>query len=92
MRLRFNELSAQLVRLNHGLVTNSAEPANSGFEPDVGVPLETAPGPANATVKSAAKSAVGVLAGWRLEPSETGANTSTIAIDGERRASAVKEA
>jgi len=33
MRTRFNELSAQLARLNHGLSAAPAEPANSGFEP-----------------------------------------------------------
>ena len=34
MRTRFNELSAQLARLNHGLSTARAEPANPGFEPN----------------------------------------------------------
>ena len=33
MQARFNELSAQLARLNHGLSTTSAEPLNPGFEP-----------------------------------------------------------
>ena len=35
MRARFNELSAQLTRLNHGLSASPAEPANPGFEPNV---------------------------------------------------------
>ena len=34
MQSRFNELSAQLARLNHGLAAVPAEPANPGFEPD----------------------------------------------------------
>lgn len=35
MRARYNELSAQLTRLNHGLSASPAEPANPGFEPNV---------------------------------------------------------
>ena len=36
MRIRFNELSAQLARLNHGLSATPTEPANpSGFEPNL---------------------------------------------------------
>ena len=34
MQSRFNELAAQLARLNHGLSAVPAEPANPGFEPD----------------------------------------------------------
>ena len=36
MQSRFNELSAQLGRLNHGLASAPTEPANPGFEPGPG--------------------------------------------------------
>jgi hypothetical protein len=83
MQARFNELSAQLGRLNHGMVIAPTEPPNPGFEPDPPLPAETAPTSPNPTTKSGAQSVEGgaiVLAGWHLEPSAPG--SSTVAIDG----------
>ncbi len=82
MQLRFNELSAQLGRLNHGMVTTPTEPPNPGFEPDPPLPDEKEPPPSNPLAVAKAKTieASVALAGWRLEPSVSG--TSTVAIDG----------
>jgi hypothetical protein len=82
MQLRFNELSAQLGRLNHGIVTAPTEPPNPGFEPDPPLPDEKVSPTSNPEVDSKAKSieAPVAVAGWRLAPSVAG--TSTVAIDG----------
>ena len=78
MQSRFNELSAQLARLNHGLVATPAEPANPGFEPATGtepqLPVDTVSGPPDSTANTPAASAgVAVVpAGWRLEPNVAG--------------------
>ena len=87
MQSRYNELSAQLARLNHGMVATPAEPANPGFEPATGtlpqLPVDTVARPsdskANAPDASAGDKVVPV--GWRLEPNAAG--PATIAIDGE---------
>ena len=87
MQSRFNELSAQLARLNHGMVTTPAEPANPGFEPASGteppLPVDTVARPSNSKTNTPASTAANALvpAGWRLEPNVPGSGT--IAIDGE---------
>ena len=83
MQLRFNELSAQLGRLNHGMVAAPAEPPNPGFEPDPPLPDEKSPRAVKSDSQHArpkASSGAMALAGWRLEPNVAG--TSTVAIDG----------
>jgi hypothetical protein len=82
MQLRFNELSAQLGRLNHGMVTAPTEPPNPGFEPDPPLPDAKAPPSSNPVADNKAQSteASVALAGWRLSPSVAG--SSTVAIDG----------
>jgi len=87
MQARFNELSAQLARLNHGLALTSAEPANPGFEPDPRppAPLPVQPvtkGLSSAPLTTAPDAATPVPpGGWRLEANTGG--SATIAIDGE---------
>jgi len=87
MQSRFNELAAQLARLNHGLSAVPAEPANSGFEPDPNPSADS-----SQRVQPAAQGAAGAPAtppggsppvpwGWRVEANQAGA--STIAIDRE---------
>jgi hypothetical protein len=85
MQARFNELAAQLARLNHGVTVVASEPANPGFEPDstgdrppAGQPVaqETAQPPDVAPATTQA-----IPGGWRLERTEGG--TGTIAIDRE---------
>ncbi|MFI5457778.1 MAG: hypothetical protein ACHRXM_20235 [Isosphaerales bacterium] len=85
MQARFNELAAQLARLNHGLSAVAAEPANPGFEPDpdpdssqrIGpVAQGAAPAPA-----APASDTPPVPWGWRVEGNQAG--TSKIAIDRE---------
>jgi hypothetical protein len=79
MQSRFNELSAQLARLNHGLAATPAEPVNPGFEPG---PQPDAPVQGQtANAKPVTVAAQTAPAGWRLE--KTMAGSSTIAIDGE---------
>jgi hypothetical protein len=79
MQARFNELSAQLARLNRGLAAVSGEPVNPGFEPDFSpdqshrvIPVGAAPTAAHAGQEPA-------LVGWHVEGSASG--TGTIAID-----------
>jgi hypothetical protein len=87
MQARFNEFSALLARLNHGVAAASVEPSNPGFEPEQGPPVRSsvptaskvsaspAPGP------GASVSAAAVGHGWRLEANPV--SSSTIAIDTE---------
>ncbi len=95
MQSRFNELSAQLARLNHGIVATPAEPVNPGFEPAPGAlpqsTVDTVSRRSNSKTSTVTASAgVGVVpAGWRLEPNVAGSGT--IAIDGENRASGAGE-
>ena len=63
MRTRFNELSAQLARLNHGLSATPAEPANPGFEPGA-VAKDTAPREPLVKAVAAPVSAKSELSGW----------------------------
>jgi hypothetical protein len=87
MQSRFNELSAQLARLNHGLVAAPAEPANPGFEPAPGteppLPADMVSSPAHSKTNTPApiERVAVVPTGWKLEPN--GAGSGTIAIDGE---------
>jgi hypothetical protein len=87
MQARFNELSAQLVRLNRGLVATPSEPPNPGFEPAAAsappLPVEIASRPSEMTTKTQATSAglSEIPTGWQLEPKVAG--PSTIAIDAE---------
>jgi hypothetical protein len=82
MQARFNELTAQLARLNRGLSAASSEPANPGFEP-----AEPGGDSALAGVQPVAPAAAAPggspprPAGWRLEGNSAGA--SAIAIDRE---------
>ncbi len=86
MQSRFNELSAQLARLNHGLAATPAEPANPGFEPDQSPFAVTDPDSRQAVDLGAGhqgderRTSV-VPTGWRLEANVAG--STTIAIDGE---------
>ena len=68
MQSRFNELSAQLARLNHGLPRPRPSPRTPRFE--LQCSISASPSPAVATTTPA---------GWRLEAKGTG--SSTIAID-----------
>jgi hypothetical protein len=79
MQLKFNELSAHLVRLNHGIAASPAEPPNPGFEPSAALPPARAAGSARSTANTTG-GAEAVPAGWRLEPSS---GKSTVAIDSE---------
>ncbi len=87
MQSRFNELSAQLARLNHGLAATPAEPANPGFEPasvnEPPLPADPESGPSNSKTNTPTASAgvTVVPAGWRLEPNAAGSGA--IAIDAE---------
>jgi hypothetical protein len=78
MRTRFNELSAQLSRLNHGLSATPVEPSNPGFEPDSST---NEPASRQPEVSPAATPYTGrnVLAGWLAESTTPGA--ASIAID-----------
>ena len=80
MRARFNELSAQLKRLNQGLSAGPAEPANCGFEPTAGVKEPLAGGP---LVKVASTTSGGSreLAGWLVEGAARG--EASIKVDRE---------
>jgi hypothetical protein len=77
MRTRFNELSAQLARLNHGLSATSSQPANPAFEPGSAA-KEPPPEPQSDTTPAPANGK-NDLAGWKVECSMPGA--ATIAID-----------
>ena len=79
MRARFNKLSAQLTRLNHGLSASPAEPANPGFEPG-SVGKGRGGGPAVKLATAPGEGETG-LAGWLVEGGMPG--SSTIAIDRE---------
>ena len=87
MQARFNELSAQLARLNHGLSTTSAEPVNPSFEPaekdDPPLPAEPVAKTSSSTPgKMASSTAAPPLPpGWRLEEKMAGSNS--IAIDAD---------
>ena len=84
MRTRFNELSAQLARLNHGLSAARTEPANPGFEPIATVKQSPSPAPdvKSASTDPAPAPSPSDLAGWLVEGPTPGA--STIAIDREK--------
>jgi hypothetical protein len=85
MQARFNELAAQLARLNHGLSAVAAEPANPGFEPDPNPDTSQRIEPVAQGVAGGPASPPGgtlpVPWGWRCEGNQAG--TSTIAIDRE---------
>jgi hypothetical protein len=80
MQARFNELSAQLARLNHGVAPTSAEPANPGFEPD---PDPVLPPELQSTGKAsnaaAGTSAATIPGGWSVRAN--GESPATIAVD-----------
>jgi hypothetical protein len=80
MRARFNELSAQLARLNQGLSASPAEPANSGFEPNPSGKGPASGGPL-VRVASNSKENGSELAGWLVEGEMPG--DATIKIDRE---------
>jgi len=91
MQSRFNELAAQLARLNHGLSAVPAEPANSGFEPDPDPNLNPNPDTSQ-RIQPVGQGSAGAPAtppggtppvpwGWRMEGNQAAA--STIAIDRE---------
>ena len=85
MQARFNELAAQLARLNHGLSAVAAEPANPGFEPDPDPDSSQRIGPVAQAAAGAPATPPGdtppVPWGWQVEGNQ--AATSTIAIDRE---------
>ncbi len=64
MRARFNELSAQLKRLNQGLSAGPAEPANCGFEPRASVKEPLAGGPLVKVASTTSGGAPNWAAGW----------------------------
>ena len=80
MRTRFNELSAQLARLNHGLSATPVGPANPGFEPEANT---KEPGAQRPDVGPARAPATGKndLAGWLAESTMPGG--ASIAVDTE---------
>ena len=80
MRARYNELQAQLTRLNQGLSAGPAEPANSDFEPSPSGKTSPADGP---LVKVAAtpKENSAELAGWLVEGGPPG--EASIKVDRE---------
>jgi hypothetical protein len=81
MQAQFNELSAQLARLNRGLAAVPAEPPNPGFEPE---PDATSPPPGGTGAGSGSSAAPGVPAvprGWNRSADSTA--TSTVVIDRE---------
>ena len=88
MQARFNELSALLTRLNHGLGATSVEPTNPGFEPvenpqlppSVSAVSQASSSPKDTSTPSADPG--GALSGWRLETNPAGSNT--IAIDTDK--------
>ena len=77
MRTRFNELSAQLARLNHGLSATPVEPANPGFEPHSNSkdPQARQPEAGAAATPSRGKND---LAGWLAESTTPGSASITI--------------
>ena len=75
MEARYHELTNQLARLNRGSSGGLGEPPNSGFEPDVGPPIQQTR--SNQPGSAAAAESGLVAGGWRLE----GESRSTIAID-----------
>jgi hypothetical protein len=80
MRTRFNELSAQLARLNHGLSAAPVGPANPGFEPDSNTKDRAVRQPEQGDVGTPSRGK-NELAGWLAECTTPGA--ATIAIDHE---------
>jgi hypothetical protein len=78
MRARFNELSAQLSRLNHGLSSSPAEPVNPGFEPTPAPAVSVTDGPPVKVVSTPSENS-SALAGWLVEGPMPG--EATIAID-----------
>jgi hypothetical protein len=80
MRARFNELSAQLKRLNQGLSAGPTEPANSGFEPTASA-KEPVLGRPPVKAASARSGGVPELAGWLVEEATPG--EAAIKIDRE---------
>jgi hypothetical protein len=80
MRTRFNELSAQLARLNHGLSATPAEPANPRFEPSSNV-KDVLARPNDAGANLTPTSGKNDLAGWLVESATAGG--ASIAIDPE---------
>jgi len=85
MQARFNELAAQLARLNRGLADVAAEPANPGFEPDPAsdssqrVQVVTQGGALHQS--AAPRDTPSIPGGWRLEGNQPG--TCTLVIDRE---------
>jgi hypothetical protein len=80
MRTRFNELSAQLSRLNRGLSDMPAEPANPGFEPNSNAKEPQPQQPGTSAPKSAPHGE-NDLNGWLVQSQTPGAGS--IAIDQE---------
>ncbi len=80
MRARFNELQAQLKRLNQGLSAGPAEPANSGFEPGA-TPNEPLAGGPVVKVASTRSGGPVELAGWLVDEATPG--SAEIKVDRE---------
>jgi hypothetical protein len=85
MQARFNELTAQLARLNHGLGAIAAEPANPGFEPeaitDSSLPHGRSAEPSGSAGPPTSVDAVRVPSGWNVECNTT--SKAAITIDRE---------
>jgi hypothetical protein len=85
MQSRFNELSAQLSRLNHGLASIRTEPANPGFEPgpDLDLPLVATAEPSEmASHDQPGKGGLdGVPSGWRIESKVAGSGVAAIDLE-----------
>ncbi len=85
MQAQFNELSAQLARLNHGLAAVPAEPPNPGFEPEPArtssLPAARSPAGGSPAPPDAQVSEPSVPRGWHRSGDSPG--TSTVMIDRE---------
>jgi hypothetical protein len=82
MQARFNELTAQLSRLNRGISAIPAEPLNAGFEPNPRPDLSSSVQPSALTPDTRPKedndSMITVAGGWHLEGDKAGKSALTI--------------
>lgn len=91
MRLRFDELTVQLARLNRGLTSAPAEPVNPGFEPDPPPErIANPPAVANPPIakvggleQAATPTTMTVPSGWRMEGDVKATSASTMTLDRE---------
>jgi hypothetical protein len=80
MQARFNELSTQLARLNHGLATRAAVPPNASFEPGNEPDANAPPADKRADAELSGPNSTGP-AGWKIDSKV--ASAGSIAIDAD---------